>query len=124
MSGPNERETPEPFDASRHLASAAWNNPMWYLPEPPDGSDPPVPLDADVERWRAEIEAGRAHEPSVRVSRSTAVLSHERATVIAALLRELSKRTRPGFSCDPIVSTGAISALAEELADDLWNRAS
>lgn len=111
------------YDPSRHLAAASWNNPIWYLPEPADGSDPPVPLDANVASWRAAIETGRAVEPTGAGLVEAAVLSHERATVIAELLRELSKRMRAGFSAGPIDSTGEISALAEELAGDLWRRA-
>ncbi len=112
------------FDPARHLASADWNHPMWYLPEPADGSDPPVTLDRNVPDWRSAVAAGRAKERSRGgLTRSTALLSHERAVVIAALLRELSKRTRPGFTAGPITSTGEISALAEQLAADLRKQA-
>lgn len=111
------------YHPGRHLAAANWDNLFGNDPEPPDGSDPPVPLDARVESWRAAIDEGRAVEPAGRKMVEAAVLSHERATVIAALLRELSKRMRPGFAAGPIDSSGEISALAEELAADLWKRA-
>ncbi|BCY11783.1 hypothetical protein [Actinoplanes sp. L3-i22] len=112
------------YHPARHLAAADWHTPLWYLPEPPDGSDPPVPLDAKVAGWRAAVERGRSREPAGRaLTTHTAVLSHERATVIAALLRELSKRMRPGFTAGPIESAGELSALAEELAADLRRRA-
>jgi hypothetical protein len=45
------------------------------------------------------------------------------ASVLAALVEELSKRLEPGLAVGPIEPDGSISRLAKELADDLFHRA-
>jgi hypothetical protein len=109
-------------DPARHLLAERWNKSLWYRAEPPAGSDPPVPIDAHVAEWRAAIEAGRELEPHPSERRHTIVLSHQRVEVICNLLRELSKRTRPGVAVGPVQSDGSISQLAIDLAEDLRNR--
>lgn len=110
---------PDGFAPSRHLLSARRHPRPW--PQPPSDTGPLVRLDEPITRWRAEIDAGSSVEPSPeRVD--AVVVSHARAVVIAALLRELAARLRPGSPVGPVQSDGALSALAEELQEDLSAR--
>jgi hypothetical protein len=110
-------------DPSRYLLAEDWNKRLlWLDPEPPHvGSNPPVPLDAHVAEWRAEIEAQVGVEPDI--SRVDAVvISQARTRALVALMRELSTRLRPGLAVPPVVSDGSLSAFALELAEDLLRR--
>jgi len=56
-------------------------------------------------------------------SRDIVAISVQRAGVIADLLDELATRLRPGVETGPIRSTGKLSGLARELAEDMYRRA-
>lgn len=119
---PHDPRSEPAVDPARYLLAERWNNQLWYDAEPTSvGSEPPVPLDAHVARWRQEIAAEAVNEPNP--DRTTAVvISQARAQVLAALLRELSTRLRPGLAVGPIQSDGSLSALTEELYFSLLER--
>jgi hypothetical protein len=93
----------------------------------PDGTVTvrPIALDEAATEWRAVVEAAATAEPSAKQQppNGVVVISPGRASVIAALVRELSKRLQPGLAVGPIQSDGSISRLAKDLADDLNRRA-
>jgi hypothetical protein len=83
----------------------------------------PLELDAPVAQWRAEIAAGRGHEPNVTYSYPNIIsLSLARVRVIAVLLHEYAARMRPGREVGPVQSSGELSRLLDELATDLRTR--
>jgi hypothetical protein len=109
-------------DPARYLLAERWNNQLWYAAEPASvGSEPPVPLDAHVPQWRQQIADQADREPS-RAGVDAVVISQARAEVLAALLRELSTRLRPGLAVGPIQSDGSLRDLLDELFDDLLTR--
>jgi hypothetical protein len=118
---PDPRSEPA-VDPARYLLAERWNNQLWYAAEPPSvGSEPPVPLDTHVDRWRREIAEQADREPNPdRVD--AMVISQARAAVLAAVLRELSTRVRPGLAAGPIQSDGSLSDLLDELSSDLLGR--
>jgi hypothetical protein len=83
----------------------------------------PLELDAPVAQWRAEIAAGRGHEPNVTYFYPDIVsCSLARMQVLAELLHEYAARMRPGREVGPVQSSGALSQLLDELATDLRTR--
>ncbi|GAB3829308.1 hypothetical protein ACFPIJ_32530 [Dactylosporangium cerinum] len=83
----------------------------------------PLELDAPVAEWRAEIAAGRGHEPNVTYFYPNIIsLSLARVQVIAELLHEYAARMRPGREVGPVQSSGELSRLLDELATDLRTR--
>ncbi|MEU7870313.1 hypothetical protein [Dactylosporangium sp. NPDC049140] len=83
----------------------------------------PLELDAPVAQWRAEIAAGRGHEPNVTYFYPDVIsLSLARVQVIAELLHEYAARMRPSREVGPVQSSGALSRLLDELATDLRTR--
>ena len=83
----------------------------------------PLDLDAPVAGWRAEIAAGRGHEPNVTYFYPDLIsCSLARMRVLAELLHEYAARMRPGRAVGPVQSGGALSGLLDELANDLRTR--
>lgn len=108
---PDERDprSRPAVDPARYLLAERWSRQLWYMSEPASiGSDPPVPLDANVEEWRNRLEEGRSQGRG-------GISSHEWVEVVAALLRELSTRVRPGLAVGPIVSDGSLQEFVLEL---------